>query len=348
MTVWACIALLATAASPIAQERGDNRPVERETRVVEEAAKDPGGFWPTERMIDLMTRRWADEVASRYSLDERQQGVWADKMADRWTRFSREQRERMEPILSEFIEMRLEMTPPSVEQVRAFADKASPAFDLFRDELVAGGKELRELLKPGQRAKFDTDMMGMTAGLETARKKLDLWQNGEFNERDFWDPPSSVREERRAAQKAAEGSDAEGGDAAVATAVQEGDAAGEPAPDQIELELDSWQKYVERFIRMYKLDDPQTATAKSILKELRERAIAHRDAYRQEIADLERRIAEHDGTQEELHDLETRIADLYGPIDKLFEQLKTRLDGIPTQAQRDGVGDPKDSRRERN
>ncbi|RJP32732.1 MAG: hypothetical protein C4547_13530 [Phycisphaerales bacterium] len=293
-------------------------------------------------MIELMTRRWADEVRQRYGLDDRQQAAWADGMADRWTRFSRQYRERMAPIVNQFIEMRLDMKPPTADEVRAFAEKAGPAFDLFRAELVAGGQELRDLLKPGQRARFDTDMMGMTAALETARKKLDLWQSGEFNERDFWDPPRSERDRRRAEQNAAQTAEGAAGDAAGGGRPGDGGniapAAADSPPDQIEIELDNWQKYVERFIRTYKLDDPQTAAAHSILKELRERAIGHRDAHRQEIEDLERRIARHDGTPEELSELETRIADLYGPIDQLFEQLKSRLDGIPTQGQRDGVG----------
>ena len=116
----------------------------------------------------------------------------------------------------------------------------------------------------------------------------------------------------------------------------------EPSPDQIELELESWQKYVERFTRIYKLDEAQKATARSILKELRERALAHRDRHHVEIEKLERRIQTHDGLQEDIENIEEQLVVLYGPIDKMFDELKTRLDGIPTAAQQSSVDPPDD------
>ncbi len=311
-----CVIILTLGpAQPNPQPTQDNR-----ARV--EPIADPGGFWPTDKMIHLFMQRWSDEVSERYRLDASQKAQWAGKLSERWTRFSHGNRGEMQPMLNEFIEMRLGMKPPSGEQVKAWASRASPAFEKLKEELTAGSKELRGFLKPGQRAKFDTDLMGFTMGLQVARSKLDLWKEGEFNERDFWDPPGSERRRRRAEAQAAKGE-----------APPEADV----PPDQIELELDSWQEYVNRFIRIYKLDEAQKATAFSVLKELRERAIAHRDRHRVEIEKLERRVEAHDGSQEDLAEIEEQLTAMYGPIDTMFEELKTRLNSVPTEAQRASV-----------
>lgn len=288
------------------------------------APGDGAGFWPTERIVDLMMRRWADEVGQRYKLDERQRAEWGDRMSQRWTRFARENRTEMQPILSEFIEMRLEMAPPSQEKVKAWAERAAAAFDKLKTNLNEGADELRGLLRPGQRGTFDADMLGFNMGLRFAQGKLEMWKAGQFTEREFWDPPRSVREARRNEQEGAEGQGEEEEDAAA-------------PQDPIEQELDAWQRYVERFTRLYALNEAQKSAAFSMLKELRERAIAHRDRYRSEIAELEKKIENPGGSPEDTARIEERLVTLYGPIDEMFNELKTRLESLPTQAQRDSA-----------
>ncbi|HUW81849.1 MAG TPA: hypothetical protein VMZ31_03500 [Phycisphaerae bacterium] len=77
-----------------------------------------------------------------------------------------------------------------------------------------------------------------------------------------------------------------------------------PAPAQGD--ADDWTVYVTNFIVRYGLDDDQQVTAQSILEEVRDRAQGRTD---------------HEATAE------------------LFEELKRRLDAIPTQAQRRGADD---------
>ena len=77
-----------------------------------------------------------------------------------------------------------------------------------------------------------------------------------------------------------------------------------PAPAQGD--ADDWTAYVTNFIQRYQLDDDQQVTAQSILEEVRDRARVKTD---------------HEATAE------------------LFEELKRRLDAIPTQAQRRDADD---------
>ena len=288
-----------------------------------QSIETPAGFWPTEKMIDLMMRRWSHKVAQRYDLSDDQRKSWADTLSERGLRFARQNRREMVPILNELVEMRLEMTPPSVERVKEWATRAVAAFEKLELELTATSDELQKVLDPEQRASYQADLSGMNMGLRMAHSKLQLWQAGQIGEGELWNPPGSQRRAVRA-RKAREDK---------AKLLQEREAEEEP-PDQIELELDSWQKYVEHFIGLHGLDAGQRGTALSILKELRDRALAHRDRYRVEIEKLERRIEAEEGKQEDPSAIEEQLTALYGPIDKMFEDLKTRLDAVLTDAQK--------------
>ncbi len=93
---------------------------------------------------------------------------------------------------------------------------------------------------------------------------------------------------------------------------------------------DSWDRYVESFSRLYRLDPAQQASAQSILREMK----AQRDTYRQSRrTDFEAlsRIEDRDARREASDKLTQ-------PVDRLFERLKERLTRIPTNAQRNLVG----------
>ena len=104
--------------------------------------------------------------------------------------------------------------------------------------------------------------------------------------------------------------------------------------DQIALEVVAWERYVEEFIRIYGLDEGQRTAVLSCLSELKQRAIAHRDKRRDDIATLELRISNFTGSDEELAGLKEQLTELYGPIDDMFQELKARIEQIPTARQR--------------
>jgi small-conductance mechanosensitive channel len=88
---------------------------------------------------------------------------------------------------------------------------------------------------------------------------------------------------------------------------------------------------------MFNLDEGQRTAAVSCLSDLKQRAIAHRDRRREDIARLEYRIEHKTATDVPLDDLKKQLSELYGPIDDMFKELQTRLDQIPTVLQREAV-----------
>ena len=300
-------------------------------------AAEMQGLWPTNRLIELMLRRWADEVKHEYDLDEEQAVSVEKRLVERWGGFLEHNRSTIQPLANEFIELRMDLTPPDKERVMAWAERVLPVLDLFRDQINEGANEFREILTPIQKAKFENDIMKLGAGIQIAKAKVKTWTKGDFDERDFWEPTRSERRKRRAEREKERA---------------ERDAAAESAEsrpaDQIGDEVRTWRAYVEEFVATYDLDDGQKGAARSILTELSDRALAHRDRNRREIDKLERKIAAHaeradvpytgssDGATS-LAPLEAQLVKLYGPIDRMFEELETRLDAIPTQAQRQRV-----------
>ena len=305
-------------------------PLQTATGVVESQAEaaPPEGLWPSPKLLNLMLLRWAEETCAEYDLDDPQRAKVRDDLVEQWSGFLTENRSVLQPLANEFIEMRMTLEPPSKERVHAWAERALPVFEKTRDQIRESHDEFRKVMRPMQRAKFEVDALQMSAGLAIAEQKLKEWKQGEFDKDVFWEPlPAERRARREERRRRRTGPDP--------TAVAESP---KTPVDQIAVELDSWEKYVADFVQLFHLDEGQRTAALSCLSELKERAIAHRERRRDEIARLEYRIQNNTATLEApLDDLKKQLRELYGPIDDMFKELQTRLEQIPTAEQRAAV-----------
>ena len=285
------------------------------------------GFWPSRNMIRLVVGRFVDEERQRYELTDEQVEQWRDAATKRWTKYADKNRTNLQPLINEFIEMRMEMEPPSTERIQAWATRSEKALGAIRSEMTQHIDEIREILDPLQQAKLETNLLKFNAGFEVAQTKLQQWQRGEYNEREFWDPPASQRRKRREDREAQR------------LAEEQAKEEAERQKDQILTELDAWDEYVRSFIALYQLDDGQRMTANTSLKEIKERAVKHRDRYKDQIDRLEEMIESNEGDKERLTVIEAKLVELYGPIDEMFDELKDRLGRIPTQQQQTRVAE---------
>jgi hypothetical protein len=240
-------------------------------------------------------------------------------MLERWQTFLRDNRRELQPLINEYFEARLSVEPPTREQMQAWAKRARPMADRVRKHIENGNQEIRRLLNPLQLVKFDSESLGMKAGLDALQDRLREWERGEFTAEQFWQPPPGY--------KPVNSDDA-----------PENSQAPKHPADQIEVELDRWDVYVADFIAAHGLDESQQRTATSILREVKERARAHRDRHRLDIAKLERSIAA--GREEDQDQVQAELERLYGPIDDLFTELQERLSRVPTDAQRRAATQP--------
>ena len=99
-------------------------------------------------------------------------------------------------------------------------------------------------------------------------------------------------------------------------------------------ELGRWDKFVDEVIRRHEYDKAQQTAALSFLDEVKQRAVAHRDRRKEDIAQIEYRIRRSTGTEEETASIKAQLIELYGPIDDLFKELQTRVESIATTSQK--------------
>lgn len=95
------------------------------------------------------------------------------------------------------------------------------------------------------------------------------------------------------------------------------------------LPADSWTLHVQRFIVTYNLDKSQQEQAWSILKDLRGRRQEYQAAHKLDY-EAARQIPDKTRQSAELQALDK-------PINGMFEELKGRLAGIPTESQRNAA-----------
>ncbi len=287
--------------------------------------RPPEGLWPSRKLLRLILVRYVDDACDRYDLDEAQCHAVRETTADQWTDWLTQRRSELEPLVNEYLEMRLGLEPPSTEQVKAWSDRALPAFSAVREQIEKTWDGFRAVMSPAQRARFEIKALKARAALAMAAAKLQQWREGTFDTSEVWEP--RVPDERRQARKERRARRAE----RRQRIAEETEAA---QPDQIALELDRWQQYVADFIERYQLDEGQRTTALSLLAEVTARATEHRDRHRSEIAALERRINNPTDDASERDSIKEELQRLYGPIDELFAELARRLEPIPTQVQR--------------
>ena len=278
----------------------------------------PPGLWPSDRLMELLIARWADDLSVQHELDDGQCAKAREAIVSHWSAFLSEHRSEFQPLLNEYFELRLELEPPDKKRVQAWAQKAIRAFKKCRAQVERTTEDFRKVLGPRQRTKFEAKALEIHAGLLLAEQRLANWEAGDFEDRDFWEPTRSSRRRREAKREEH----------------TESDTPDEEQADPITAEIDSWTRFVRTFIDRYTLDKGQCDAARSCLEELKQRALAHRDRRQAEIAELERRIASQDGAQKEFEEISKKLEELYGPVDRMFEELTRRLDKIPTQAQR--------------
>jgi hypothetical protein len=101
---------------------------------------------------------------------------------------------------------------------------------------------------------------------------------------------------------------------------------------------DPWTAYVQAFVLRHALDAAQRQTAYAILNELQQRATGYMLAHRPDLQELDRRVS-----QASVEDRSAAQRDrdaMMRPVDLMFQELKDRLEPLPTTAQRTAASQP--------
>lgn len=279
--------LIVEAARSIWQRNGwTSEPDQFARKVLERVSKYPP--WQLDERFDAL----CEALAERYQLDQQQRRRLNQIVVrEVWLLFGRHSREVMQ-IGKEMLRSRLAGRAFTPEQVARWSKLAEPITEDIRRSVDAAAAEFGRSLRPEQRARLQRDLVAYHLRLKRYGVLLKRWAGGQWKPADWGLEHDPIHAVQMGVGPAGQVPPAERHEQTVGSAG-----------------ADAWQRYVERFIARYQLEDSQQVTALSILEELRTRAAACRRGSCDRAA-------------------------VQAAIRRLFEELKRRLEEIPTSAQR--------------
>lgn len=179
-----------------------------------------------------------------------------------------------------------------------------------KDHRIWDGTALISTSEWVERNRSGTARFGPTFLREAARRRAATWKsNPEARRSDDWTASDSIAWDRIVGASAAES---------------------------------DWQKYTREFIARYRLDEDQAQRARQICKDCETQRDHYRNRRKAEFAavdDAERAARASGAAAEEWNKLRENRSRLEAPMQAIFEeQLKPRLEKLPTRAQREAAG----------
>ena len=115
----------------------------------------------------------------------------------------------------------------------------------------------------------------------------------------------------------------------VVTTTRPAIAASKPAVLEVQ---DEWGRYVDAFVARYALDEGQQNSARLFLREARRRRDRYQESKLEDFRKLEAALRK--PGDKNIEQLQREYRALQAPIDRCFDQLKERLEKLPTRKQR--------------
>ncbi len=322
----------------------------------------PREFTPEQReqFYEQMATRQLERLTSAYELNPEQQTQAKGKLDE----LKAQQRTYSEEHMSEFTDVRRQMEQLREQglgwdspQARELGQRMRTMWEgapLMNRENVASSIE--KILPPDQaqrgRQKWDAE------GREWDQRREEMRQRFEQRRQEGGGGPGDVgrrgRDGRRGDQEGADGAASQpaagargfgdrreggrwggrgerGGDGQqVAAFSPDGGRQYQPIAEN---PVGPWEQYLRDFIRRYRLDEAQQATAWSVLREVQVRRTAYEQSMRDDFTQA-RGIAD-------INDRERRVESLNRPVVRMFDELKGRLDKIPSADQLKAYGPPR-------
>jgi hypothetical protein len=289
----------------------------------------------TPQMARAMSRKFSEQMKTRYELDEQQSDGIQQLMTKQFMKFAEQNgrtgRDMIELMMATMIEN--DGRFPKEEAI-AFAKLSKPLTTNLKTFFTESAGEIGKKMSLTQRLKFTGDVTLAATGLTVFESRMNRWAEGKIgdNANPFFDPADK--------------------DPAASQPTQE-----DPKEDKeyrrarkdverwIEFQInpdERWEEYMKQAIKFYNLNEKQVTAANAILKDSVDRAKAIKTPeWKNKIK--ENRIAQRltMQTASELGQgspwmfaLEENYQSLMRPLDDLAKEFKRRLDAIPDSTQR--------------
>ena len=296
-------------------------------------------------------------VSERYDLDESQEQLLRDTLIRESNEMFQRHSGRIMSYVVDAIQTRAAGEAFTAEQVARWVQTAEPVFLESRQRMNSTVQRLMPELDEAQRELVQQDLDALNHRMDDIYEMGERWFNGQWQPSDWGmedDPIQLAGEARVQTDSTPDRSEDEPADSKPGPAA--GGGRSEPAEAQIgdtsPLDRrdrsrtigppkprgnDPWARYVERFIKKYKLEEAQQTQAWKIYRDLKAQADKLRSRYGQRIEEAGQRVKKSADESSRVVPRELE-AKLKTSLDKLFEQLKERLKRLPTRAQRRNAG----------
>lgn len=306
-------------------------------------------FLINDRIIDLAINRITEGMVGHYNLDEDQLWQTRELWKDRFPQFFLENRREIVPIMNQYVEALLGDEPPTPEQVAEWADRFQPLFNEFSDLFEQTADDMKGYMTEEQQLILDGEMAVWNVAKNHMQGRIETWRQGGYDWKYEWPRSEDFIEQQREREQQLEaealrakmialGKDPNSavGRAGTETANAAGDADQAKKPTEAKKDggvEDEWVQYVEDFIKRYQLTEAQENAARRILDSLKSQRDQYLERRYDDIMRLEKMYAEaeSDEARAKARDLYVRLNE---PLERYFQQLKDRLDRLPTRKQR--------------
>lgn len=310
--------------------------------------RDPGAgsFWPSQRLLNNLLDRWADEFGREFGLDEDQLERTKEALKRHGPAWAESRRDEIQDLLMEYFEVLSAGHPPTPEQVAKWSSRVLPLAGEFREVVEKTAADIGQHMTEDQRETLEGHLVAFRVGLNFFDSKLRAWVEGGYDPQTEWpfsedfeerqrkqDAEMQAAVERAKAQAAADRAAVEADAARVAEASTTRPEPPKRPPPGASQPADEWAVYVEAFIRRYNLNEEQQNKARGALRDAQEQ----RDRYlADKLPKIQRieKLLNNAETPEQRESAKAELERVNAPVQRYFANLKERLEGLPTRKQR--------------
>jgi hypothetical protein len=304
--------------------------------------------------MESAIERITEELGKVYSFDEDQMLNTQDLLKQRFPRWMQENRGEIQTLMNQYFEAVIASEPPTPEHVAEWAARAQPLIEEFGGLVDETSGDMRTYMTEEQQVLLDGQLAAMRVGMNYMKQRMETWKAGGYDWETEWPRSKGFKDQEPERRKRLEQESER--QKLIAMGVDPGpappDAVGGAAPAQAKPQTptaptgnatkDDWTVYVENFIKRYQLDEGQQNNARKYLRDGQELRDKHLTRKLTEIRTLEEK-QKSAKTDEEKEKVRVAFERINRPVEQMFEQLKAKLEKLPTRKQRAAAGPDENS-----
>lgn len=267
-----------------------------------------------ERMIEAAVRG----VASTYNLNDEQRRVTEEIMKRDVQKFLKDHESQVWPLIRELIAMQFNPKPGSdPEKLKKLGKECRPLAKLAQEAIVKGNLEWREkVLTAEQKKRHDYDMEQIEKTFQQIDRNFSDWEEGRVTGKSLFPQPTPGQGPPPPPRPRTEGLP-------------------DPVTERVAALDTIFDTFVDQFIKDYGLDEGQVVSARSILREYKDKAADFKNSNKDEIARLTKDMKDARDQRNEEKSLaaEGEYKKLIQPVYDMFGSMETRLVGLLTSVQ---------------